>query len=368
MATFGEVFGVAFALEGISFFIEAIFIAIYVYGWDRIGRRAHFMVGIPMMIAGVTGSMMVIAVNGFMNNPKGFDVVDGRVVNPHPWEALFTGNVWHELVHMYLAGYLVAAFIVAGVYAVPWLKGRHTRYHRAGLVVPLTIGALAAPAQVVVGDWAGRSVAETQPTKLAAMEGLPETTKGAPFTFLGWYDEDAGEVKGGIEIPRMLSILAYHDPNATVQGLGAVPPDDRPPVNVVRFAFQTMVGIGSFLACVGLAFLYVRFRKRRLPESRWFYRGVVLAGPLSIVALIAGWVTTEVGRQPWVVYGYMRTAEAVTGARGIPIGYGTLVVVYLGLVVGVAWMLVRFSRVPLEPQRAVLAVTSPAAPEGSRAR
>jgi cytochrome d ubiquinol oxidase subunit I len=348
MATFGEVFGVAFALEGISFFIEAIFIAIYVYGWDRLGRRAHFMVGIPIAIAGVTGSMMVIAVNGWMNNPKGFDVVDGRVVNPHPWEALFTGNVWHELVHMYLAGYLVAAFIVAGVYAVPWLKGRHTRYHRAGLVVPLTIGALAAPAQVVVGDWAGRSVAETQPTKLAAMEGLPETTKGAPFTFLGWYDEDAGDVKGGIEIPRMLSILAYHDPNATVQGLGAVPPEDRPPVNVVRFAFQTMVGIGTGLALLGVLYLATWWRHRRLPRSPWFYRAVIAAGPLSVVALIAGWITTEVGRQPWIVYLSMRTEQAVTDAGGLLVAYVALAAVYLALAGAVAWLLRRLARRPPE--------------------
>jgi len=155
----------------------------------------------------------------------------------------------------------------------------------------------------------------------------------------------------GIAIPRLLSLLAFHDPDATVQGLEIVPPADRPPVNVVRLAFQTMVAIGTLLALLGLVFLYVRFRKRRLPESRWFYRAVLLAGPLSVVALIAGWVTTEAGCQPWIVYGFMRTSEAVTGARGIPVGYGTLVAVYLGLAGAVAWLLVRFSRVPLEPER-----------------
>src|SRR5918997_595208 len=206
MATFGEVFGIAFGLEGISFFVEAIFIAIYVYGWDRLSRRAHFLTGVPIVISGFTGSLNVIAVNGWMNNPDGFEVVDGRVVNPQPWDALFNSNMWHELIHMYLAGYIVAGFIVAGVYASAWLKGRRDRYHRAGLVVALTFAALAAPVQVVVGDWAARTVTEHQPVKLAAFEGLVETTEGAPFTIGGIFDEDEQRVRYGIEVPKLLSL------------------------------------------------------------------------------------------------------------------------------------------------------------------
>src|SRR5918998_2420893 len=231
MATFGEVFGLAFGLEGVSFFVEAIFIAIYVYGWDRLPPRTHFLCGIPIVVSGFAGSLNVIAVNGWMNNPQGFDVVNGQVANPRPWEALLNDNLWHELVHMYIAGYIVAGFIVAGVYSAAWLKGRRDRYHRTGLVVALSFAALAAPVQVIVGDWAGRQVAETQPVKLAAMEGLAETTEGAPFTFGGFYDEEAGEVRYGIEIPKLLSVLAHHSPNATVEGLEIVPPEDRPPVN-----------------------------------------------------------------------------------------------------------------------------------------
>jgi cytochrome d ubiquinol oxidase subunit I len=181
------------------------------------------------------------------------------------------------------------------------------------------------------------------------VEGLGQTTRGAPEHLLGWYN--GHEVVYGIGIPRLLSLLAFHNPNATVEGLNTVPVQDQPPVNVVRFAFQTMVGIGTLLALLGVVYLYVRLRRRRLPRSRWFYRAVVLAGPLSVVALIAGWVTTEVGRQPWIVYGVMRTSQAVTGARGIPIGYGTLIVVYLGLAAGVGWLLRRFSRLPLEVDR-----------------
>ncbi len=346
MATFGDVFGIAFGLEGVSFFVEAIFIAIYVYGWDRLPRRAHFLTGVPIVLSGFTGSFNVIAVNGWMNNPQGFDVVDGRVVNPRPWEALLNDNVWHEVIHMYLAGYIVAGFIVAGIYARAWLKGRRDRYHKTGLVVALSFAALAAPVQVIVGDWAGRQVAETQPVKLAAFEGLQETQEGAPFTIGGYYDEEAGEVKFGLEIPWLLSVLAKHNPTAEVQGLDSVPPADRPPVNIVRTSFQTMIAIGTGLALLGTFFFVTWFRFRRLPRSKWFYRAVMAAGPLSFVALIAGWITTEVGRQPWIVYETMRTTQAVTASDSLEIGYGVLVAVYLALAAGTVWLLRRLTMHP----------------------
>lgn len=351
MATFGEVFGVAFGLEGFSFFMEAIFIAIYVYGWDRLSRRAHFLSGIPILIAGFTGSLFVISVNAWMNDPGGFRLgPGGEVTDVRPFAALLgNGNLWHELVHMYLAGFVVAGFVVAGVYASGWLRGRRDRYQRVALVVALTVAALAAPAQVIVGDWAARTVAENQPTKLAALEGLGPTTEGAAIHLLGYYRD--GEVVGGVAIPRLLSLLAYHDPDAVVQGLEAVPRDERPPVNVVRYSFQTMVGIGTGLAALGAFYLLVWWRRRRLPRSRWFYRAVVAAAPLSVVALIAGWVTTEVGRQPWVVYEVMRTSQAVTGASGIPVGYGMLAAVYASLGVVAFVMLRRLGREPLEGDR-----------------
>jgi cytochrome d ubiquinol oxidase subunit I len=338
MATFGDVFGLAFMIEGFSFFVEAIFIAIYVYGWDRLPRRTHFLAGIPMVIAGVTGSFMVIAVNGWMNQPAGFSIRKGEVVDVKPLEALFNDNLWHELVHMYLAGFIVAAFLVASVYAYGWLRGRRDHHHRIGLAVALSVAALAAPAQLLVGDWAARTVAVNQPIKLAAFEGLHETTKGAPFSLLG----------DKIEIPDMLSLLAFHDPNATVTGLDSVPPDDRPPTGIVKLTFRTMVFVGSGLAGLGLWFLWPWWRHRRLPRSRWFYRLAVLAGPAALVTLICGWITTEVGRQPWVVYEVMRTESAVTGASGVPVGFGALGLVYLGLAAVAFVMLRRLSRDPLE--------------------
>jgi cytochrome d ubiquinol oxidase subunit I len=350
MSTYGDVFGLAFALEGFSFFVEAIFIAIYVYGWDRLSPRTHFLTGIPVVISGVTGSLFVIAVNGFMQHPTGFHLKDGKAVDVKPFDALFGNSFfWHEFVHMYLAGILVAGFLVAAVYAAALLRGRTDRFHRTALLIPLTVAAFAAPAQLVVGDWAAREVAAQQPVKLASFEGLAQTTKGADLHLLGWYEN--GEVKHGIAFPKLLSILADHDPNSTVKGLDTVPPEDRPPaINLIRYAFEIMVGIGTLLAAIAAAHLYFWLRRRRLWRNPWFLRAIVAAGPLSVVALIAGWVTTEVGRQPFVVYGLMRTTDAVTGADGIPVGYATLAVVYIALAVAVWWLLRRIARTPIEEE------------------
>ena len=349
MSNFGDVFGLAFGLEGFSFFVEAIFIAIYVYGWDRISPRLHLLTGVPVIAAGITGSLMVIAVNAWMNSPGGFDMVGTEVTDVRPWEALFgNSHLWPQLTHMYLAAYIAVGFTMAGVYAFLWLRGRRDRYVRTAMLVPLAVAVIAAPAQLVIGDWSARNVAEDQPVKLAALEGLYKTTKGAPETIGGWYTKD-NEIEYGIQIPKMLSLLAYHDPNAEVQGLETVPPEDRPPINVVRIAFQTMVGIGTFMVLLSAWFLISWLRRKAIPKSSWFYRGVVIAGPAAVVATISGWVVTEVGRQPWVVYEIMRTEAAVTGADGIVFGYGALAAVYAILIVATAWVLVRLSRKPLSP-------------------
>jgi cytochrome d ubiquinol oxidase subunit I len=337
MATFGDVFGLAFGIEGFSFFMEAIFIAIYVYGWERLSPRAHLATAAPVILAGFTGSFMVISVNGWMNHPTGFRIRGGEVTDVDPLAALFNANLWHELVHMYLAGFLVAGFLVASVYAYGWLRGRRDRRHLTGLVVALSFAALVAPAQLLVGDWAARTVAERQPVKLAAFEGLDRTQRGAPF-----------QVFPGVDIPRGLSLLAFHDPNARVTGLDSVPADDRPPTGIVKLSFRTMVGIGTALAALGAWFVWVWWRRRRVPRSAWFARLVVAAGPLAVVGLIAGWVTTEVGRQPWVVYEVMRTEDAVTGASGIPIGFAALSIVYLALGAIAYVMLRRLARTPFE--------------------
>lgn len=345
--TFGAVFGVGFAIEGFSFFMEAIFIGIYVYGWGKLSPRVHMFSGVPIVITGFTGSLMVISVNAWMNHPGGFRLLGGKVVDVDPFKALFANTyLWHELIHMYVAGYIVVGFVVAGCYAFGRLRGRWSRYERTALAIPLTIAALASPVQILVGDWAARDVATTQPIKLAAIEGLYPTTRGASEHVLGWYTDN--QVKYGVAIPHLLSILAFHSWNAKIEGLAAVPPDQRPPVNVVRVSFQTMVGIGTLLALLGVVYLAIWLRGKRLPESTWFYRAVVLAGPLSVVALIAGWVVTEVGRQPWVVYKVMPTDAAVTGAHGIPVGYGALAASYVVVACGLVWVLRRLARAPLD--------------------
>jgi cytochrome bd ubiquinol oxidase subunit I len=345
--TFGSVFGLGFAIEGFSFFLEAIFIGIYVYGWGKLSARVHLLSGVPIVITGFTGSLMVIAVDAWMNHPRGFRLVAGKAVDVDPFNALFENSyLWHELIHMYVAAYIVTGFIVAGWYAFCRLRGRWGRYERTALAVPLTIAALASPVQILVGDWAARDVALTQPIKLAAIEGLYKTTRGAPEHVLGWYTDN--QLKYGIEIPHLLSILSFHSWNATVRGLQSVPASQRPPVNVVHWSFQIMVGIGSLLALLGVLYLAIWIWKKRLPDSIWFYRGLIVAGPLAVVALIAGWVVTEVGRQPWVVYKVMPTAAAVTGAHGIPVGYGALAAAYLIVACGLAWVLRRLAGKPLD--------------------
>ena len=312
MATFGEVFGVGFTLEGVSFFVEAIFIAIYVYGWDRLPKRTHFLTGIPVAIAGVTGSLLVIAVNGWMNDPGGYDVVNGQVENVRPFEALFGGNVWHELVHMYLAGYLVVGFLLAGYYGRRWLAGRRDRYTRTALVIGLTFAALAAPVQVLVGDWAARTVAGQAAGQAGGVRGARGDDQGraVPPGRLTGADRSQGgatqaAVAAGLPRPQRHRQGAGHRargrPAAGEHRARLVPDDGHD-----RHRADGAGRCGTWL---------LWWRRRSLPESKWFYRALSAAGPLAIVALICGWITTEVGRQPWVVYEVMRTEQAVTDAR-----------------------------------------------------
>ncbi len=346
MSKWGSVFGLGFAIEGFSFFAEAIFMGIYIYGWDRLSPRKHMLSGIPVVAAGFLGAMMVISVNAWMQHPSGFKVVNGRVTDVHPLAALFGNSfLWNEMIHMYLAAFMVCGFLMASVYAFQRLRGKWGRYERTGFAIPFTVAGITAPIQIFVGDWVARDVATEQPVKLAAMEGLAHTTKGASEHIFGWYTN--GQVKGGIAIPHLLSILAFHSWDATVKGLDTVPASQQPPINITRITFQLMVGIGTLLAFAGVIFVIYRWRKRRLPAKRWFYYLAVACGPLSVVALLSGWIVTEVGRQPWTVYGYMTSAQAVTDARGVPIGYGVLAASYIVIGCALAWILWRLSKAPL---------------------
>ena len=345
MGRFGAVMGLPFAIEGFAFFLEAICIGIYLYGWDRLPSRVHQRVGLAIGVAGVASAFFVVAANGWMNEPTGFRLVRGKVVDVKPWAALFNSALWPEATHMILGAFIVTGCLVATPHAWALLRGRGTRYHRTGLALALTIAMVAAPIQIVVGDWAARHVAAKQPVKLAALEGVTHTEKNAPLHIGGVYVN--GEVEGAIRIPYLLSILAYDDPHATVRGLDTVPVADRPPVNVVRTSFQVMVALGFGFLGLG-AWLGLAWRRRRaLPRSRWFLRAAVLSGPAAVLALECGWVVTEVGRQPWIVYQVMRTRDAVSTASGLRYGYFLLIAVYVVLAVATFVVLRQLASAPL---------------------
>lgn len=344
MERFGDVVGLAFALEGIAFFVEAIFLGIYIYGWNRLPGHQHSLMLVPVMAAGFSGTFFVVSVNAWMNDPSGFRIVDGQVVDVDPLAAMFNGAVVWQYPHMLLAAYMVVGFCVAAVYGVGLLRGRDDRLHRLGLLVPLTFAAVATPLQPVVGHFAGQRIADEQPVKLAAIEGLAETESSAPLVLGGIFADD--RIQYGIEVPvpGLLSFLAQNDGTAEVIGLDSVPESDRPPVNVVRTAYQLMVGIGSALVALIAWFAWSWHRRRDPPTSRWFLRAIVVAGPAAVIAMEAGWVTTEVGRQPWIVHEVLRTRDAVTDAGWVWLSLTVLVVVYAAMTIGAIAVLRSMSR------------------------
>jgi cytochrome d ubiquinol oxidase subunit I len=342
MEPFGEVFGFPFVLEGFAFFIEAIFVGIYLFGWDRMSPRAHMLSAVPMIISGAAGAFFVIAANAWMNNPTGFDLdAEGRVINADPVGAMFGPSTWPQFAHMFLAAYMVTGFSIAAVYAVGMLRGHRTRYHRMGLLIPLTVAAIAAPIQVGVGDWIANTVAENQPVKLAALEALHTTGTAVPLSIGGLYYDD--ELHYSVEIPWGLSLLVTHDPNGKVLGLDSVAPDLRPPVNVVHLSYNIMIGIGSALLLLALWLGWSWWRRRSPPGSVWFLRAVALAGPAAVLAMETGWMCTEVGRQPFIVYGVLRTADAVSPAPGLYLGFYAVLVIYVVLTALTVWVLRRLA-------------------------
>jgi cytochrome d ubiquinol oxidase subunit I len=329
MAFAGPIFGMPFSLEGFAFFVEAIFLGIYLYGWDRLPPRTHWAAGVLVALSGVLSGAFVLIANAWMNTPTGFRIVDGRVVDVDPWAAMRNPAAPTEIVHMTIAAYLTVGFAVAAIHASRLLAEPDNLYHRRGLGFALWMGATAALLQPLSGDFSARHVAEVQPVKLAAMEGHFRTERGAPLSIGGWPDVEARETRYAIRIPYGLSLLAFHDPQAEVRGLEAFPREDWPPVAVVHVAFQVMVGCGSALAAVAALAALLAWRRRGLPDQRWFLRLVVACGPLGFIALEAGWTVTEVGRQPWIVRGVMRTADAVTPMPGLVVPMVTFTLVYI---------------------------------------
>ncbi|MGV1048584.1 MAG: cytochrome ubiquinol oxidase subunit I [Solirubrobacterales bacterium] len=328
---FGSVFGIAFAIEGIFFFLEAIFLAIYIYGWRRLSGWAHFWSGVPMFVTGIGGAFAVVAANSWMNQPQGFTLnAAGEVVDTEPLKVLFNPATGYEVPHMILAAYMVVGFLVASIYAVGMLKGRRDRLHRLGLLIPLTIGLIATPIQLFVGDTAARAVADHQPAKFAGMECIQESGDHQTEYVGGICTADG--VEFAIPIPDLDSFLVGFSADTDVTGLDDIPRDERPPANtLLHLAFDAMVGIGSALLLLGLWLAYAWWRKRDIPETPWFLRAVAVSGAGAVLALWCGWIVTEVGRQPWIVQGYMRTSEAVTEASGIWFSFAVVLVLYAAI-------------------------------------
>jgi cytochrome d ubiquinol oxidase subunit I len=330
MERFGDAFGIAFAIEGIFFFTEAIFLAIYIYGWKRLSGWAHFWSGVPMVITGIGGAFSVVAANSWMNQPQGFTLDAGKVVDTEPVKILLNPAAGYEVPHMILAAYMVAGFLVASIYAVGMLRGRRDRLHRLGLLIPLTVALIATPIQIFVGDTAAREVADHQPAKFAGMECIQKT--GDDQTeYIGGICTDEG-VKGAIGIPDLDSYLVGFSPNTVVTGIDSIPADERPPANtMLHLAFDAMVGIGTALLGLGAWLAFVWWRRRDIPQTPWFLRAVAVSGAAAVMALWSGWIVTEVGRQPWIVQGYMRTSEAVTEAKGIWFVFAAVLLLYTSL-------------------------------------
>jgi cytochrome bd ubiquinol oxidase subunit I len=349
MGQWGEAFGIPFAFEGLFFFTEAIFIAIYIYGWRRLKPWTHFWTGVPLVITGVLGSISVVAANAWMNSPEGVTLNSaGEVVDVDPLGVIFNDAMPLMAAHMVIAAYVVGGFLVASVYAVGMLRGRRDRYHRLGFLIPFTVAAVAIPIQMAVGDSLARWVYNNQPVKFAAIELVPETSSDVPETLLGRLNSD-GEVTGGIAIPGLASWLS--DPSdgtsTVVEGLDTVPEDERPTlseVNTVHLAWDVMVGLGTLLFLLSAWYALCWLFRRDMPKSRWFLRMASVAGVAAVITMEAGWVVSEVGRQPWIVYGQMRVEDAATGNTGVWITFILIAALYIGLAVTTVLILRKMSR------------------------
>ena len=356
----GPIIGMPFSLEGFAFFAEAIFLGIYLYGWDRVSPGLHLASGVAVAASGALSAFFVTLANVWMNHPAGFDLVLGRPTAIRPVEAMFPPGWAEQVVHVLLSCYAATGLAVAGIHAFLLRRDRSSRFHRTALAITLVVGGAAALLQPISGDFSARRVAQLQPVKLAALEGQFETMRGAPLRIGGIPNADAGTTRFGIEIPYGLSILAFHDPKAEVKGLDAFPRETWPNALLVHGAFQVMVGLGTAMAGLALVGLWLAWRARGLPDHPRFLIAVALASPAGFLALEAGWLVTEWGRQPFTIWGVMTTAHAVTPVGHLAVPFGLFLVLYLFLAVTVVVLLRRqIAHAPESSGRAVQAGTAP---------
>jgi cytochrome d ubiquinol oxidase subunit I len=337
----GPIFGMPFSLEGTAFFIEAIALGFFLYGWGKFNPWFHWFTGVVVGVSGLASGILVVAANGWMNSPAGFDFVDGEYLNIDPIAAMFNDAWFSQALHMTLAAFAATGFAVAGIHAFLLMKGKNKAFHRSAFLIALSFGAVAAVLQPISGDISAKDIAVRQPAKLAAMEALYGTQKGAPLLIGGIPNEETKEVKYAIEIPGALSFLAHGDFDAEVQGLDQIPEENHPPVLITHIAFQVMVGMGMILVALSLLFFLSLWKKKSWQGKRWFLWLFVLATPLGFIAVEAGWTVTEVGRQPWIIYGVLKTADSLTPIPGIAYSFYLFTAVYLSLAVIVTFLLYR---------------------------
>src|SRR5674476_593857 len=337
----GAIIGMPFSWEGTAFFLEAIALGIFLYGRNRVNKRIHLISGLVVGIAGVVSGIFVIAANAWMNSPSGFDWVNGQAINIDPVKAMFNKTWFQQALHMTIAAFASTSFAVAGVHAFMLLRHKGNKFHRRAIRIALAFGAVAAILQPISGDISAKNVAKLQPTKLAAMESLFKTSKPAPLVIGGIPDVKKEKVKYGLYIPKLLSFLAHGDFSAEVEGLDKTNKDGWPPIVIVHFAFQIMVLMGLLMVSAGILYLFFRFKWKENLEKRWWLKTLVWITPVGFIAVEAGWIVTEVGRQPWIIYGIMKTSDAVTPMPGIQYPFYLITVIYLLLTFVVFWLMRR---------------------------
>jgi cytochrome bd ubiquinol oxidase subunit I len=335
----GAVIGMPFSLEGFAFFTEAIFLGIYLYGWSRVPGWFHLLSGVIVSLSGLLSAIFVTLVNGWMNTPVGFDIVAGKFQNIQPFSAMLSPAGIPEAVHMVLAAYTAAGFATAGIHSWLLLRRGRNRFDEVAIGIALSVGGAAVLLQSVSGDALARMVAERQPMKLASLEGQFKTEVGAPLRIGGLPFPKERQTKYALEIPNGLSLLAFHKPNALIKGLDQEPERDWPNVRMVHICFQIMVGCGSILSLFAIATGWLAWKKRPLGKQILFLKAIVVVSPLGFMALEAGWMVTELGRQPWIIYHLMRTRDAVTSMPNITITFGVMTLIYFVLGVIVIWLL-----------------------------
>jgi len=337
----GPIIGMPFSWEGTAFFVEAIALGVFLYGWNRLNKWVHYASGIVVGISGVLSGIFVVSANAWMNSPAGFNYQNGSFTNIDPVAAMFNDAWFSQALHMTLAAFVATSFAVAGVHAFLLIKNRNNAFHRTAVKIALSFGAISALLQPLSGDLSAKDIAKRQPAKLAAAEALYKTSQPADLVIGGIPNDKEERVQYAIHIPRFLSFLAHGDFNATVTGLDQFPKEERPPVLITHIAFQVMVGLGMLMALAGLLFLLFSARWKKLLLKKWWLTFIALLTPAGFIAVEAGWTVTEVGRQPWIIYGFMKTSDAVSPMPGLQFSFYIISAVYILLTLILIWLMRR---------------------------